>query len=126
MSKRISNDDLVAAGFHRVENVKNHAPKIKWGDLHKKSPPDTRASYAERLASAMNHAAHLIQGERDELGRLCEQKEKQIQSLKAAYQQNNNMVETQITKHNEERQLYNAEIAKLKARIRELENGDNA
>ena len=72
----------------------------------------------------MNHAAHLVQKERDDLGALCEKKEQQITSLNTALRQNNQLLQSEVTRMNEQRQGYHNEVAKLNKRIRELENGD--
>lgn len=121
-----TDDDLVAAGFHRLDKeFSKRPPKIKWGAIYTKAQKQDKIPYLEKLAASMNHAAYLIQGERDQLGALCEKKEAQIQSLKKGLDQNNEMIQGQITKMNEERQLYNAAIAELRAKVRELENGDN-
>ncbi len=120
-------DDLIAAGFHRLDKhlVSNHPPKIKWGTLYQAFPDSKKITYLEKLAASMNHAAHLIQGERNQLGELCEKKEAQIQSMKTALDQNNAMIQSEITRTNAERQDYNKAIAGLNATIRELRNGNN-
>jgi flagellar capping protein FliD len=124
--KKFTEEDLTEAGFHKVENVQQHPPKINWGPIYKKSTTEKdRLAYAEKLAASMNHAANLIQGERDQLGQLCEKKELQIESMKIALEQNNQMIQEQITKMNAERQLYNQEISRLKAELRNLEKKQN-
>ncbi len=124
---RDPNKDLIDAGFRRLdpELIKDRPPKIKWGMLYMDSPLEKRLAFAEKLASSMNHAAWLIQNERNELGQLCEKKEKQLESMKKSLVQNNEMIQKHITDHNAEIQEYNAAIKKLKDRIRELERGDN-
>jgi predicted nucleic acid-binding Zn-ribbon protein len=73
----------------------------------------------------MNHAAYLIQGERDELNELCELKEQQIQKLSENMSANNNMIQSEVMKLNEERQAFNKHVADLNKQIKELKNGDN-
>lgn len=120
---KFDQDDFVGAGFKRLEEglVENQPPMIKWGMLYGKMSHREKIRYLERLASAMNNAAYKIQKERDELGRLAELKERQLEVGKKALEQNNDMVQQQLTKMNEERQHYNTEIARLRARVRELE-----
>jgi len=120
-------DDFVAAGFHRLDErlVTRRPPKIMWGPEYLMKTDSAKIEYLEKLAAAMNHAAHLIQDERDQLNKLCGLKEEQITSMKASLAQNNEMIHSEITKMNEERQSYNAQIAKLNQRIRELEGGYN-
>ena len=62
----------------------------------------------------MNHAASLIQDERNQLNKLCELKEQQIEKLKAAMDQNNGMLQSEVAKINEERQKFNESKAGLK------------
>lgn len=121
------NQDLVDAGFHRLdpELIVERPPKIQWGVLYRNSDADARLAYLEKLAAAMNHAAYLIQGERNQLGELCEKKEEQLVAMKVALDQNNTVLQQQITSMNEERQKYNAAIAKLNAKLRAFKNGDN-
>jgi hypothetical protein len=115
--------DLLAEGFHRLEPrlVEKRPPKIKWGPIYQAKPALEKIIYLEKLAAAMNHAAYLVQGERDKLGELCAKKEQQLVAMKEALNQNNNMIQVQVTKMNEERQQYNKAIAVLNARVRELE-----
>ena len=122
---KMTYEDFVGAGFHKVESIKTHPPKIKWGKLYQDSPIDKRLAFAEKLAAAMNHAAFLIQEERDELAKLCEKKEAQIEAMHEALQQNNNMIQTQITKMNAQMQEAAKRSASLQSRIRQLENGNN-
>jgi flagellar capping protein FliD len=127
MNGRGNQDNYVGAGFHRLDKnlVPAKPPRIKWGDIYKKWPEDQKVAYLEKLASSMNHAARLIQGERDQLGRLCEQKERQIITLKKALDENNVMIQSEITRMNEDRQQFNAKIASLNKELRELSDDDN-
>jgi chromosome segregation ATPase len=118
-------EDLIAAGFHRLDNhlVTKRPPKIKWGEVYKTWADSQKIAYLEKLSSSMNHAAHLIQGERDELNDLCEKKEDQLRSMKDALDQNNGMIQDQITRMSEEKQELLTAIAQRNTRIRELESG---
>lgn len=125
MSKVNGEADFLGKGFHRLDDhlIPKRPPKIKWGPIYLSKTDAEKVAYLEKLAAAMNHAAHLIQGERDQLGGLCEKKEEQIASMKTALDQNNAMIQSQITKMNAEKQeLLNAIITKNN-RIRELEGG---
>lgn len=62
----------------------------------------------------MNHAASLIQTERNQLNKLCELKEQQIEKMKEAMDANNNMLQSEIAKINEERQKFNQSKTGLK------------
>ncbi len=119
-----SQDDFVGAGFHQLDEnlVQPNAPKISWGKVYLGKPVAWKLTYLERLASTMNHAAFLIKVERDQLNELCIAKETQIVTMKMALDQNNRMIQDQITKMNTERQKYNAAIAELNADLSELKN----
>lgn len=127
MNGAVEQHDFIDEGFHRLDKeiVKDHPPRISWGPIYKSKNDKDKVQYLEKLASAMNHAAFLIQNERNTLGELVEQKEEQIIVMKAALDQNNTMIQGEITKMNAERQNYNKAVADLKAKVRVLENGDH-
>jgi len=114
-------DDLVAIGFHKLDDklVERRAPKIEWGRLYKDFTDAEKIAYLEKLAATMNNAAYLIQNERNELTRLCELKEKQIEKIKAAMDQNMAMLQSEVTAMNSQRQGYHQEVARLNGIIRD-------
>jgi len=118
----VDNEDFVGAGFKVLDDklIEKRAPKIAWGKTYKSWPNDKKIDHLEKLAATMNHAAYLIQGERDELNRLCELKEGQINQMKHAIDQNNAMLQTEVTKMNEARQGYHEHIMSLTKEIKEL------
>ena len=119
--------DLIDAGFERLEDrlIENRPPKIKWGMIYRDKMNDARKiQYLEKLAATMNQAASKIQDERNALGEMCEQKEKQLKIMQSQVNQNNLMLQTEITRMNAQRQQYNATIAALNTKIRELESGN--
>lgn len=120
-------DDLTDAGFIKLDEHaihRQHPPKIHWGKLYKQRSPEEKLAFAEKLAASMNFAASIIQTERDELGMLCEKKEEQLIKMNEMMRQNNMMLQEQVTKFNSQRQGYNAEVARLNQRIRDLEHGN--
>lgn len=128
-----SEDDLVAAGFHRLDPdlIEQRPPKIKWGMVYsgKVKDPETgewwddarRIVYLEKLAATMNHAAKLIQDERNVLLELIEKKANQLIAASEAVNRNNAMLQQQITEMNEKQQQFNTRVAELNTKIRELE-----
>ena len=116
--------DFVGDGFRRIDPkvMTRRPPRIKWGELYKSWKPERKIEYLEKFAASMNNAADLLQHERNELNVLCEKKEKQIEAMKVAIDQNNAMIQSEITKMNAERQEYNKAIAERNQRIRELES----
>jgi len=127
--------DFIAKGFHKLENEVVNPPKIKWGHIFNGEMPGAdgeywddahRIKYLQKLASSMNHAAMLIQGERDKLLAVCLQKDKQVASMTQSVEQNNMMLQTEVTKMNENKQAYHATIARLNKEVKELRaNGNN-
>lgn len=109
-------EDLVAQGFHKLDDklIVVRPPKIAWGKIYELSSNEEKIEYLEKLASTMNHAASLIQDERNQLNKLCELKEQQIEKLKEAMDANNNMLQSEMAKINEERQKFNQSKAGLK------------
>jgi len=118
--------DLMVDGFHRLDGrlLVSRPPKIQWGAIYKEKSEADKIKYLEKLAASMNHAAYLVQEERNHLGQLCEKKEGQLQQMMADISANNNMLQSEVTKMNEQRQGFNQEVARLNAKIRELEGGD--
>ncbi len=120
----MSNEDLIAAGFEQLdENVLElrRPPKIQWGRLYQGQDDSEKIAYLEKLAASMNHAASLVQSQRDELAELCSNKELQLESLTEAMRMNNEILQSQVTQMNEQRQGFNSEVARLNKIIRELE-----
>ena len=74
----------------------------------------------------MNHAAYLIQRERNQLNDLIHKKEKMLIQMQEAVNKNNDMLQSEVTKMNAQRQGYNKHVAELNQKIRELENGGNS
>ena len=120
-------DDFVAAGFERLdpELIEKRPPKIRWGALYKDRSESDKVVYLEKLAATMNHAAYLIQGERNQLFEMCALKEQQLIKMAESVEKNNAMLQQEVTRMNEQRQGYNRELARLNSQVRELSNGDN-
>lgn len=114
--------DFMGKGFHQLPPtiVETRPPKIKWGKKYLAMLSADKIVYLQRLASTMNHAAFLISIERDALNKLLHQKEKQLRTLSGNVQQNNAMLQSEVTRMNEERQSFQSTIAKQNAIIRGL------
>ncbi len=119
-------EDFIGMGFHRLDDelLVNKAPMIAWGDGYNIMTDAEKIKYLQKLASTMNHAAFLIQNERNDLIKLYDQKELKVESMASALDTNNEMIQQQITKMNADKQKFLKSIAKLKATIREYENAD--
>lgn len=116
-------NDFIGDGWHRLDPdlTKGKPPKINWGERYKTWPNDKKIKYLEELAASMNHAAFLIQNERDELNTLCGQKEEMLNTLSQNLEGNNGMIQQQIMLLNEERQTWNKAAVEMKVNIRQLE-----
>ncbi len=129
MSKNNGNDeDFIAEGFHQLDEkyISRRPPKIKWGHTYKAWTPQEKVEWLEKFAHSMNHAASLLQDERDELNRFLFLKEDQLKQMSKAMAQNSEMLQSEVGKMNEQRQGYNATIKKLDAEIKELKDGHRA
>jgi len=118
-------DEIVS--IKRIPSMNKHPPQIAWGAEYRKWPIGKRLSYAERLASSMNHAADVLQQERKALSDICKQMEQQIKAHIQRYAEQGALMTRQVNKANEEKQELYQESEILHARIRELENvGDHS
>lgn len=117
---------FMVEGFQKLDDkyIDNRPPRIRFGRKYHQMPTDRKIAYLEKLAHTMNHAAGLACQDRNELGRLCELKENQLIALQNNTTQNTHTMQQQLIEMNEERAKTNETIAQLKARIRELENGN--
>ncbi len=117
------NDDFVTKGFKRlpVKLINPNPPKIQWGKDYQNWNKASKIRYLEKLAATMNHAADLIQTERNKLMELLVQKEKQVEVMKKGLDQNNEMIQGQITDSNAKVQEASRKIILLNRKVRELE-----
>jgi len=108
--------DLIAKGFKKLDSnlISQKPPKIKWGKLYGGFNDKEKIEYLEKLASTMNHAAYLIQEERNGLLKLIDKKEDMVERAKKAMDENNEMVQIELNKVNKERQKANANGQSLK------------
>lgn len=118
--------DFIGSGFHKLDEkfVSKRPPKIKWGKKYEAWPIEQQLEYTQKLASSMNHAAYLIQMERDNMNQLCIIKERQLEKMKKAMDANNAMIQQQVTEMNEHKQQANAHAAKQNKLIKELRDGN--
>ncbi len=122
--KRISLPDFVVPEFFkRVDpTVVDLNPKIlPWGKEYRSWPDARKIEYLEKLASSMNKAADLLQQERNALNEAIKLKEEQLIRMDKSVKRNNEMIQTQVTEMNSQRQNWNAEAVRLNKRIKELE-----
>ena len=123
--------DLKKKGFRKLDPklIDHNPPNIKWGDIFEgvkreknKSTDEKdyfwddkdRIEYLKKLARTMNHAASLIQDERNDLLKLLGLKEKQLEKMDKTLEANTEMVHSELEKINEERRMFNAQSKPLK------------
>jgi len=121
-------EDYVEHGFHKLDDqyLEHHPPKIRWSVGWRDRSLESKVQYLEKLAATMNHAAKLLQSERDELGDLCAKKEEQLVVMAKQMSDNNAMLQQEVCSMNERRQAYHENIKALNVEIRKLRNGDHS
>lgn len=104
----------------RINGMKAHAPKIRWGDDYLAWPVERRLDYAERMAAAMNHAADVLQQERQSLIDLAQRQEAQIVALQREAEGTTLRLHTELQREGEEKQSLYARIVELTAEVKAL------
>jgi hypothetical protein len=115
-------------GFAKLQPINGMrciAPKISWGGEYDAWPIEKRLRYAERLASAMNHAADLLQQERNKLLEIAQHHEVQLKAAIHRYNEASDLLQRQVTLHNAEEQKLHRTIVELQGRIRALEKAND-
>lgn len=125
--KYSAQDDFMVEGFHRLDDtiIELKAPRLVETTVFAAKSEGQKYLYYRKIAATMNHAAKLIQDERDELNKLMFLKEEQLVSMMSQMDANNQMLAAEVTKFNEQRQSYHREISRLNDKVRELERGNN-
>ena len=125
-------DGLGEVDIQLLPELNKKAPKITWGDAYLAWPVEKRLEFAEKLASTMNHAADMLQKERNALIDIAKKQELLIADHVRKYDAQSEMIQLQMVRANEEKQeLYvqlddtMKEKKALMLRIRELERGRN-
>ncbi len=118
----ISYEDFVGAGFKKIDPkyLENNAPRVDWDKVLHGRTPEQKMLYLKKLSSSMNYAASMISIERDQLARFLLKKEQQLKKLMKAMDDNNAMIQQQVTQMNEDRQKYNKHVANLNKEIKAL------
>ncbi len=104
----------------RLPQMKSPAPQIRWGEEYKSWPVERRLSYAERLASSMNHAADLLQTERNKLLEVVKRQEEQLKQATEKYVEQGQVMHRELGAQDAEKQQLYAQIVELTAKVKEL------
>jgi exonuclease VII small subunit len=128
--------DLVAdppKGFKKLKPINGMKPKppnINWGFEFENWKTARQLRYLKKLACAMNHAADLLQQERDELNRILFKKEQIIKDIYKKYADQTDLLNAELSTFNKNKQELLERVqnldrqnAVLRKTIEDLENG---
>jgi len=114
--------------IRRLPQMQKSAPKIRWGSEYLSWPIERRLNYAERLAYAMNHAADVLQQERNKLLVHVADLERKLEQNTHSYITQGELMHHELGMADSEKQgLYRqivslqSEVKEKDRRIRELE-----
>ncbi len=126
MNNKEALPDLLVDGFHRLDDhlLDRKAPKLMLMSGFHAKDEQSKIRYLLNLAATMNHAAKLISQERNELSKLIILKEQQLEKMVITVEANNQMLQSEVTRMNEQKQGFHTEVRRLNAKIRELESGN--
>ncbi len=118
----ISHEDFIGAGFKKVDPkyLEDNAPKVNWDKIIHDKTVEQKLLWLKKLCSSMNYAASMISIERDQLARFLLKKEQQLKKLMKAMDDNNAMLQQEVTRMNEDRQKFNKHVANLNKEIKAL------
>lgn len=97
------------------------AHRIRWGDEYKNWPVVQQRDYAEKLAATMNHAADVLQQERDRLHELATHQEDLLQQWQQKYSEAQYLIQKLTTDHNAREQGLKRELVEATTRLSQLE-----
>lgn len=127
--------DTEVSKLERLPGMKDFAPKIRWGDEYKSWPIEQRLKFAERLADSMNHAADVLQQERNVISMKANMIRRENERLKEAVATNGSVMNHELALQDTERQKlyqqiveqqqtikgFKRQVASLQAKLDELE-----
>jgi len=102
----------------RHRDMKVIAPNIAWGEEYNSWSVEKRLHRAERVAAAMNHAADVLQKERDALVETCKHQEAQLKNNTQQYTAQGELLHSRLGQENAEKQKLYEKILSLKAAIK--------
>jgi hypothetical protein len=113
-------------GLGELKEIKRYpgmgqAHRISWGKDYMAWPIEKRLDYAEKLAASMNHAADVLQQERNKLLVVVANQDAQLKSNANSYVGQGNLMHKELASADAEKQVLYQEIVQLKAQIKNLE-----
>lgn len=102
----------------KVEGRKKVAPKIKWGDDFLAWSDREKVAWLKKFSSSMNHAADLLQKERNKLVETCAVQDEKLKQHAKEYLHRGQMLHKQVIIMNSEKQELNKMIVELQQRVK--------
>jgi len=116
--------ELLEAGdmkeIKTIPGMQKIAPNISWGEEFEKQPIEWRVGRAKRVASAMNHAADILQQERNKLIEVGKAQEQKIIQLTHQYAAQGDLMHKQLQVENAKQQKLNTQLVEQMQEIKEL------
>jgi hypothetical protein len=104
----------------RLPQMHRNAPQIRWGQEYLAWPVEKRLDFAEKLASSMNHAADILQQERNKLLEVVEKQKEQLKMNVESYMSQGRLIHKELGTADAEKQVLYQEIVSLKQQVKEL------
>ena len=102
----------------RISGMKTSAPHIEWGGEYLGWDIKKRLSFAERLASSMNHAADILQIERNKLLEVCTAQEELIKDHVRKYVSQGELMHKELQGANAEQQKLYTTIVDIQKELK--------
>lgn len=110
--------EVLPKGYKEIRALPGHqtpAPRIRWGKQFERMPIEQQLKRAKKVADAMNHAADIAQQRVQELIDIANHQERQLESNKVDFANQQRLVQKLVFDHNAEKQARIAELQELKA-----------
>jgi Skp family chaperone for outer membrane proteins len=119
--------DLEPDGLGDLKSIKRvngmaaaaNVPQISWGPDYMSWPLKRRLRFAERLASSMNHAADLLQKERNALLDIKAKLERQLKHSEKKYLEQGELFHSEVTRAGEREQAALRDLVETKRSLKE-------
>jgi len=103
----------------RHPRMQQRAPKINWGSTYNAWEVKKRLRYAEELANSMNHAADILQQERNKLLKICQAQENQLKQYGEKYEAQGGLMSRELADADKEKQELYQQIVDLGKQIKQ-------
>lgn len=113
--------EVMPEGFKQIKllpSQQNPPPQIRWGEQYQNMPIDKQLRRAQKVASAMNHAADIAQQRVQELIDIANHQERQLDQNKVDFAKQRELLTQMMTQNNAEKQARLQEMQLLKAELR--------